>query len=137
MSSGPPPPENHNPVAWALSRLQSRTQIVQEPLPTQEYEDEIEDASSEAYDQHHGPQLRTTQCSWCEAVRHLQTVQHHRGFGDLYLCGTCTAVWRLWSVVSRAPTQLERYITDSILAFAEFWEGLISTVWELTPQTQS
>ena len=124
-------------MGWALSRRQSVAQTAQESLPIQEHEDEIEDASSETHDQHYGPQLRTTQCSWCEAVRHLQTVQRHRGFGDLYLCGTCTAVWRLWSVVSRAPTQLERYITDSILAFAAFWEGLISTVRELSPQTQS
>ena len=103
---------------------------------TEEEGQDLDQVASDLHTQHYGPEY--SRCDWCLETAQLQTIQRHprlgAAWGELYLCAKCSAVWRLWKVLRRAPAQLTVYIVDSTLAFAKFWEGLISSLWAIVPQ---
>ena len=120
-------------LLWVLHlRLGMSTGAAQPLEEAQEPAQDLEAIANELHTQHYGPQSLATKCSWCLAVRQLQTIQHHIQFGggggELYLCSRCTVLWQLWEVLSFAPSGLEEYIISSVREFTIFWKGLCSAL---------
>ena len=109
------------------------------PVEAQEAAEDLESVANDLHTQHYGPGPDSPQrCSWCLKPRLLQTVQRHLHLGDdrgeLYLCGRCTVLWRLWATLSEAPVGLEEYILASVQQYTTFWRGLISAFWAVVPR---
>ena len=116
------------------------------PVEAQEAAEDLEAVADGLHTQHYSTETSVrhsvsavySPCSWCLKPRPLQTVQRHQYFGDgwgeLYLCGRCTVLWRLWATLSEAPVGLEEYILASVQQYTTFWRGLISAFWAVVPR---